>query len=239
MDYILLNYYASYLTSVRKLSSSSVNHYLDAINWVSRYLVKKGVLKDSLYEVLNVDDLEQYVNLLLTDEEFVSMNKRGHQMYTAGLNNYIRFAKGEEFEKIGDLVRLLDKPVLIPNELKCTSKPKWVRSEIVKSQTLKIANYKCEINDDHKTFIEARNGKQYMEGHHTIPMKCQSFFNTSLDVYANIVCICPVCHRLLHFGRTEDKLLLAEKIYYNRADRLAHSGIALSHNEFLDIVIKG
>ena len=237
MDYMLRDYYISYLTNVRKLSLSSVNHYLDAINWISRYLVKKGLLAESLFEVLSVEEMEKYADLLQSDKEFVSMNRRGHQMYSAGLNNYLRFARGEEFENIGISARLLDKPVQIPRRSKQSLQEKWMRSEIVKNQSIKIANYTCEISADHKTFIAARNGKPYMEGHHTIPMNCQGSFDTSLDVYANIVCICPICHRLLHLGRKEDKIPVAEKIYYNRADRLACSGIVLSHNEFLDLVI--
>ena len=237
MDYVLRDYYISYLTNVRKLSLSSVNHYLDAINWISRYLVNKGFLENSLFEVLNSDVLEKFVEILQSDEEFVSMNKRGHQMYTAGLNNYLRFARGENFENLGTSAKLLDKPIQIPQQKKQTIQATWTRSEIIKNQSIRIANYTCEISADHKTFIAARNGKPYMEGHHSIPMKCQSTFSTSLDVYANIVCICPICHRLLHLGRKEDKLPVAEKIYYNRADRLACSGIVLSHNEFLNLVI--
>ena len=237
MYYQLREYYISYLLNVRKVSQSSVNHYLDALSWISRYLAEKELIKDSVFEVRSIENLEELKNILISDEKFTSMDKRGHQMYTAGLNNYLRFAQGEEFEKIGNSAALLDKPMQVPDQLNESTDSGWRRSEIIKNQTIKIANYQCEIDSHHMTFIANRNGMPYMEAHHTIPMKCQGSFNTSLDVYANIVCICPVCHRFLHFGRKEDKLPVIDRIYYRRSERMAHSGIVLSHNEFLDLVI--
>lgn len=76
-----------------------------------------------------------------------------------------------------------------------------------------------------------------MEGHHAIPMKKQESFDVSLDVYANIICLCPICHRLLHYGEDCDKDNLLNKIYYDRADRLASSGIRLSKEEFVKQIV--
>ena len=71
-----------------------------------------------------------------------------------------------------------------------------------------------------------------MEGHHAIPMKAQNSFKTSLDVYANVVCLCPICHRMLHYGIVDEKNVLLNKIYNKRADRLANCGIKLSREDF-------
>lgn len=73
-----------------------------------------------------------------------------------------------------------------------------------------------------------------MESHHAIPINQQKHFNCSLDVYANIVCLSPICHRLLHYGINNDKL---NQIYDERTDRLVHSGIKLSKSEFVEIAI--
>ena len=73
-----------------------------------------------------------------------------------------------------------------------------------------------------------------MEGHHAIPMKYQRTFSVSLDVYANIVCICPTCHRLLHYGIYDERKSVLNRIYTERADRLKQSGISLSRDEFLE-----
>ncbi len=236
MEYPLKEYYIRYLTNVRRVSPSSVNHYLDAINWISKYLVGKGLLRDKLFEISDYETLEKLTDVLLNDSSFVEMNKRGHQMYTAGLNNYLRFAKGDEFESIGREIFLLDVPVEISGTV-TTEISKWKRSGIIKEQSLKMAHYECEIDSYHKTFTAKRNGKQYMEGHHTIPLNRQASFASSLDVYANIVCLCPICHRLLHYGQNTDKIPLLNKIYYTRSERLAHSGIKLSSDDFIELAI--
>ena len=76
-----------------------------------------------------------------------------------------------------------------------------------------------------------------MEGHHVLPMKYQHKFTKSLDVYANIICLCPICHRLLHYGIDTEKEGILDRIYYERSDRLATSGIKISKKEFKNLVI--
>lgn len=77
----------------------------------------------------------------------------------------------------------------------------------------------------------------YMEGHHAIPMKFQDKFNYSIDIYANIVCLCPICHRLLHYGIASEKDKVLNKIYSARADRLAACGIRIGKADFKELVM--
>lgn len=72
-----------------------------------------------------------------------------------------------------------------------------------------------------------------MEGHHLIPLKFQEEFSNSIDVYANIVCLCPVCHRLLHHGLISERTYVAEELFDSRSSRLIASGIDLSKKDFL------
>ena len=64
---------------------------------------------------------------------------------------------------------------------------------------------RCEFDDSHVTFTAKRTGHPYMEGHHAVPMKYQDKFEHSLDVYANVVCLCPIYHRLLHYSVESEK----------------------------------
>lgn len=235
--YALKDYYVRYLEDVRHVSKSTVNHYLDAINWISKYLKKKHLISDLLYEVLDLSVLENLNKVLLSDLDFVAMNKRGHQMYTAGLNNYLRFARGEDFSKTGKTLSILDKPIQVPDIVIIDKEKRWKRSGIIKEQSLRSADYICEVSSDHFTFIMKNANHAYMEGHHSIPMQIQERFDTSLDIYANIVCLCPTCHRLMHYGRDSDKKPVLDKIYYERSSRLARSGIQLSHEEFINIAL--
>lgn len=75
-----------------------------------------------------------------------------------------------------------------------------------------------------------------MEGHHAIPMCYQDKFDQSIDVYANIICLCPICHRLMHFGKSDEKMKISNQIYETRKGRLEVSGIKISKTEFTSLV---
>jgi len=93
-----------------------------------------------------------------------------------------------------------------------------------------VSNYKCAIDESHESFT-TRAGIPYMEAHHLIPLCLQDKFNFSLDVDANIVCLCPNCHKKLHYGKDiNDELKL---LYESRKDYLKSSGIEVTFGELL------
>lgn len=235
-EYVLREYFSRYLREIRGSSEATVKHYHDALRYISRYLVKAGKIENSIYEIKDIGQLEIIREFLYNDAGFIALNTRGHQMYSAGLNNYLKFAMGEEFETAGETIRLLDVEVYA-SEPVVRGSVSWSRSSIIKNQVLRTANYQCEIDSGHQTFVAKSSGQQYMEGHHMIPMKKQPVFAASLDVYANIVCLCPVCHRLLHYGLASNKKELLDRMYETRIDRLVNSGIKLSKDDFLKMAI--
>lgn len=87
------------------------------------------------------------------------------------------------------------------------------------------AGYQCNIDGNHESFI-AKNGKTYMEAHHLIPMSAQDDFENSLDVDANIISLCPVCHRKLHHGIDIDDDL--RRLFNSRVELLKQSGIEIT-----------
>lgn len=234
--YTLKEYYVRYLKNVRCVKDSTVAHYVDALNNITRHLVKKGLVENSIFEISEIGDLEIIRTYLKSDKEFLELDKRGHQMYSSGMNNYYKFASGKGFKDIHKEIELLDLEVPI-GKLENREVKEWHRSTIIKTQAIETCSYECEINIQHYTFTAKSTGHQYMEGHHAIAMKNQPRFDKSLDVYANVICLCPTCHRLLHYGVDADKKILIKQIYDGRADRLARSGIRLSENEFEKIVI--
>lgn len=88
---------------------------------------------------------------------------------------------------------------------------------------LKIANYKCEICSEHKTFIRKRIDINYTEPHHLIPMANQPDFDVSIDVEENIVSLCSNCHNEIHYGRNADNLV--KKLYKQRKELLKNKKI--------------
>lgn len=231
---VLKEYYARYLQTVRGLTASSVRHYLDALNNISRRLVSKQLVRADIYEITDLDYLESVKDILYADPEFVEQNERGKRMYSAGLNNYLRFASGEDYSMMFGKMEAMDIP-LRPENPAVVEKTAWKRSNILRLQTLISADYKCEIDNHHETFIAEKTGKPYMESHHAIPMRQQPHFSNSLDVYANLICLCPICHRRIHYGLRAEREDLNQRIYYNRAERLAKSGIYLNLQEFVEL----
>ena len=154
-------------------------------------------------------------------------------MYSAGMNNYYKFVCGDEFKNLKEQITMFDIEVPVGGMQK-VELSHWKRSYIIKKQVILTAGYKCEIDSEHRTFIAQSTSQPYMEGHHLLPMRLQAYFSYSLDVYANVVCLCPVCHRQLHYGIDNDKKELMLYVYNERSERLAKSGIRLSQDEFLE-----
>lgn len=234
---VLKEYYSKYLSEIRGVKQSSVNHYLDALKHISRRMKEKGWIVEDIYEITDLDYLNNLRELLYQDPDFVALNDRGNHMYSVGLNHYCNFASGADLLNTKEQIAKLDVPIKSDEPI-IIQQTVYRRSNILRIQALSIADYSCEIDQSHRSFIAENNKKPYMEGHHVIPMRLQNQFKNSLDVYANIICLCPLCHRKIHYGLIEERRNMSQKIYYDRAERLANSGIRLSSEEFTSIVIK-
>ena len=108
----------------------------------------------------------------------------------------------------------------------------WVRDRIFVKQALASARFLCEVNPAHAAFIAEASDRNYLEGHHLIPLSCQPPFSISIDVYANLVGLCPNCHRFLRFARRADRRTVLSDLYSARADRLHHGGTDVNHDGF-------
>lgn len=233
---VLREYYARYLREVRGVNATSVGHYFDALNNISRRLKDMGLVERDIYEIADLETLDRIRKALFEDPVFKEYNERGKRMYSAGLNNYFRFASGEGFGEIRRGAEVMDVPVA-PEEAVVEKRPVWKRSGILRAQAIEMAGYACEIEPSHQTFISGTTDKPYMEGHHALPMNMQGSFRVSLDVYANIVCLCPICHRQIHFGLKDDRVCMIRQIYDRRAARLVKSGIDIGRDDFIDIAV--
>ena len=88
--------------------------------------------------------------------------------------------------------------------------------------------YKCELDSEHITFIDRATDRPYMEGHMLIPYSAQDAFKVSLDVDANICCVCPICQaKLDHASDTERQELLMQ-LYMKHKDMLKTAGIEIT-----------
>ena len=93
-------------------------------------------------------------------------------------------------------------------------------------------NYCCAINMNHPTFIK-KDGNKYMEVHHLIPLEWQSEFTYKLDTLANLIPICPLCHKLIHYGRMDEKKSILTQLYNERKDALKESHLNITLEQLL------
>ncbi len=113
----------------------------------------------------------------------------------------------------------------------------YPRSPSVAKYALELAHYKCELNENHNTFISRVSNSNYVEAHHLVPLRVseESFINFDLDVPANIISLCPTCHRMMHNGTVNDINEAIEKLYNKRSGRLKKVGLDITSDELKSI----
>lgn len=228
--------FSKYIIEVRGLSQSSSSHYLDSLKKISRLLSSFNYEYDSIYDIDSFAELLQLKDTLLNDEQFKTLNEKGHRMYSAGLNRYIEFSEGKSLNIRENAISLLDEPCPVkqPNFINETESER--RDRIIVNQVLIASNYECEINKTHKSFISKTTHKEYMEAHHLIPLNMQKEVSSSLDVYSNLICLCPNCHKLLHYGMKEDKQYIIDDLFDHRKERMQEAGLYFGKKEFNELL---
>lgn len=114
---------------------------------------------------------------------------------------------------------------------KVSSSKAYPRDTNTALNALAIADYKCEVDPKHPTFIRKKNNLPYTEPHHLIPMAYSDNFDLSLDVEENIVSLCSHCHNQIHYGK--DIEIILQPLYEQRKDMLARVGLYIKYAELL------
>ena len=140
----------------------------------------------------------------------------------------------DELQREKDLP-LMDSPTLPMYRDHASERTVPERNRIKVIQIARACRCRCELNPEHTTFIAAATNMPYFEGHHIIALKHQKEFRYSLDCYANLIVLCPTCHRLLHYGRKTETESILHSLYDSRMERYTNSGIDISLNEFIKL----
>lgn len=94
-----------------------------------------------------------------------------------------------------------------------TTLEKLPRDHKLREESIIRANFRCELCGRDNTFM-AKDSKWYFEVHHLIPFNItnQKMFKFSLDHLSNLVCLCPECHRKVHFAELKEQVRSLEKL---------------------------
>lgn len=75
------------------LRKRTISNYLESIRTCSKIvsysLERKGYM--SIYDISNPDEMRYFQQLLEQNPEYITMNRRGNNRYSAGISNYIKF----------------------------------------------------------------------------------------------------------------------------------------------------
>ncbi|MFA1739358.1 MrcB family domain-containing protein [Lysinibacillus fusiformis] len=121
-------------------------------------------------------------------------------------------------------------------------KERYPRNAKEAADALLREKYKCEVDPYHETFTSKATNHQYVEAHHFVGIAhYKKFPEVDLDRAANIVSLCPNCHRKIHHGSDIERLSMIETLYEKIEGRLKQVGIEVTMTqlkEFYGITVK-
>lgn len=124
-----------------------------------------------------------------------------------------------------------DKVNTKPMSIETNGRKIYKRNKNIAINALGIAQFQCEINNKHYTFLRKNDNLPYTEPHHLIPMAYQDKFSYSIDIEENIVSLCSNCHNEIHYGKDAKSLIV--KLYNDRKNLLAKKKIKISLEKLL------
>lgn len=128
-----------------------------------------------------------------------------------------------------------DLPVLKPKQNLLKARMVWERRAKYISDIKEKSNHQCEFDPTHQTFLSKRTKKNFVEAHHLIPLEFQYQFQNSLDVPANIVALCPNCHRAIHGAVLDYRSEMIECLYEQRREELRKCGLDIELADLLEL----
>jgi len=199
------------------------------------------------YAALSVGEKYQLLNAIACSF------KNGHSQFNDWNNLYFnsflyktnspRDIEEEEVEDMQQQRRIRKAKLAPASDL--PRKAKWIKTTAgikmkvepgIAKLRLERADYTCENDPTHKSFLSATMRKPYVEAHHLVPLKAQKDFgdDNCLDHQNNIFALCANCHRLLHHAVGDEKRPLLQKLYDTRRNKREKAGIKLTFDQLFE-----
>jgi len=189
-------------------------------NGISRDFIKK-----QLVYIKNIDDLNTYIKTKSIDS--LQEHEPYDKFYTWVINSLVDI---KILKKISDRYYIHDDLIEYINKLyhnleykdfffkddtllctidNKTAKQRYKRDAKLINEAKNRDKFICKVDTNHKTFNS--KGKNYVEGHHIIPMFQQKNYSFKLDDVNNIISLCPNCHREIHLS--DDKKNIIDRVF--------------------------
>ncbi|HAA7642044.1 TPA_asm: HNH endonuclease [Listeria monocytogenes] len=226
----------------------------------TRYLIRLIIFycethRDNLEELSSFEAVKKLEKIRL-DESFKAFNQESNRFYSATLSCYLAYVtfKNSDAEEIIDNqiisgLNNFENQAQVVKENKSTYLVRVPKSRDSKRKNNNVYSYPrnyveaiearrrcgwiCEFNQEHKTFINIKDGKPYVEGHHLIPMAVQDYYDNTIDFADNIICLCPTCHRKIHYAVQSEKKEMLIKIFNEREKFYLQHGIEIDRKTLL------
>ena len=147
------------------------------------------------------------------------------------LNNLYEREYQDEFLK--DDKNLVTGPTKRATPIKSGKTNSYPRNIAESVEAKKKSSYKCEMDPKHKTFINFKDARPFVEAHHLIPMAAQDYFDNTIDFVDNIVTLCPNCHRKIHFATVNEKTEMIKFLYNLREKKFPQYGIEINEKKLM------
>lgn len=201
--------------------------------------LSKEFIKEQLVYIRERDDLALYVKT--KDIEKIKKDKEYDKFYTWMINSLVNIEilskKGNYYFIAEDLLEEVevlyehisfDALFFQDETLLCQLDTKVAQQRYKRDARLIIEakerdGFSCVISEEHKTFFA--KGKNYVEGHHIIPMFQQKNYTFGLDDVDNIISLCPSCHREIHLS--DDKKDILTAVYEKSKDYMHKNQVSL------------
>lgn len=192
-------------------------------------------LYNSIYYEIGKRTVDQFYDYLLAEKDGLLIEDKKQLSFT------VDTAVNEQIVSSDNISDSVDKKE-IKDEVKPKKEPLKNRSgkSIVprdkheSDKAIILSDFSCEFEQTHKSFSAKKSKRNYVEAHHLIPLKYyyDEKYSNSIDVSANIVSLCPNCHKCIHLGSDNEKLILLSKLFSDeRQQRLEQAGISISFDE--------
>ena len=200
------------------------------------------------FEVMRLLDWMWRNNIYLRENDSVKIEKTSRKMTNAYnvTNEEVDASEDEEFYIQKQINNSITSEIINQNfvytakpedriEIKDNDSTKRVvaypRDPQKRINALMRAGFTCEYNPKHESFISKKTNKRYMETHHLIPLEYWKAFKNSLDVEANIVCLCSNCHNEVHYGKYASNII--DSLYKKREKELMDAGVFIDEEDLM------